>query len=58
VIQHITVNPSHRNQGIGRKMVDAIKEMYAEEYTICADKSTEDFFYKCDQSHEDPTENA
>lgn len=32
VIQHITVNPSHRNQGIGRKMVNEIKKMYAESW--------------------------
>lgn len=28
VIQHITVNPSHRGQGIGKKMVQSIQEMF------------------------------
>ncbi|HLR73975.1 MAG TPA: GNAT family N-acetyltransferase [Virgibacillus sp.] len=56
VIQHITVNPSHRNQGIGRKMVNEIKKMYADQYRLCADEQTKQFFQKCDQS-EDTTEN-
>ena len=27
-IQHISVNPSHRHQGFGNKMVEALKECY------------------------------
>src|SRR5690625_3385578 len=47
IIQHITVNPSHRNQGIGKKMVNEIKNIYKEQYTIRADEATEQFFLKC-----------
>lgn len=50
IIQHITVNPSHRNQGIGKKMVHEIKEMYSEKYILSADQSTKDFFHKCNES--------
>jgi riboflavin biosynthesis RibT protein len=28
VIQHVSVNPSHRHHGIGKEMVNALKEMY------------------------------
>ena len=27
-VQHVSVNPSHRQQGIGKKMTKALKEMY------------------------------
>lgn len=27
-VQHVSVNPSHRQQGIGKKMIKALKEMY------------------------------
>ncbi|QHE52577.1 GNAT family N-acetyltransferase [Pontibacillus sp. HMF3514] len=48
VIQHISVNPSHRNQGIGKKMVEALKSELQNEYTICANNVTEDFVEQCD----------
>ncbi len=48
VIQHITVNPSHRNQGIGKKMVEALKSDLQNKYTICANKVTEEFVEQCD----------
>ncbi len=48
VIQHITVNPSHRNQGIGKKMVEALKGELQNKYTICANNVTEEFVEQCD----------
>ena len=27
-VQHVSVNPSHRQQGIGKEMIKALKEMY------------------------------
>ncbi|SFD51391.1 riboflavin biosynthesis RibT protein [Lentibacillus persicus] len=47
VVQHISVNPSHRNSGIGKKMVDEIHHMYGEKYAVCADDSTQQFLSKC-----------
>ncbi|WP_163969904.1 GNAT family N-acetyltransferase [Oceanobacillus halotolerans] len=47
VVQHISVNPSHRNMGIGKKMVQAITDMYEEKYAVCADDAIEDFYLKC-----------
>jgi len=46
-IQHISVNPSYRNQGIGKSMVKAIKEMFPDK-TIVPNKLIESFFNKCD----------
>lgn len=46
-IQHISVNPSHRNQGIGKKMVQAIKEIYPNK-SILTNQLTEAFIQKCD----------
>ncbi|WP_112181223.1 MULTISPECIES: GNAT family N-acetyltransferase [Paraliobacillus] len=48
IIQHISVNPSHRNTGIGKKMVNGIKEQYSEKYQVCANDLTEEFLTKCD----------
>lgn len=47
VIQHVTVNPSHRNLGIGQKMIGAIKSKYEDKYTVCADTITEEFYNQC-----------
>lgn len=53
VIQHISVNPSYRNLGIGKKMVEEIKQLYGERYDICADDLTQDFFEKCQEDEKD-----
>lgn len=54
VIQHISVNPSFRNHGIGMKMVNEVKKIYEDKYAVCADEFTEQFFKKCsDQNRED-----
>ncbi|HLQ97832.1 MAG TPA: GNAT family N-acetyltransferase [Candidatus Dormibacteraeota bacterium] len=47
IIQHISVNPSHRNTGIGKKMIEAIKTQFGEKYTIQADNFTEGFYKQC-----------
>lgn len=47
-IHHICVNPSHRHQGIGKKMVRALKEMLPDK-TIIPTEQTAAFFKKCDQ---------
>ncbi|ETI70373.1 GNAT family N-acetyltransferase [Neobacillus vireti] len=46
-IQHISVNPSHRFQGVGKRMVKALKEMYADK-EIIANENTAGFIEKCD----------
>ncbi|MDR4948458.1 GNAT family N-acetyltransferase [Neobacillus cucumis] len=46
-VQHISVNPSHRCQGIGKKMVKALKEMYPDR-VILSNENTAPFIEKCD----------
>ncbi|WP_163537694.1 GNAT family N-acetyltransferase [Gracilibacillus sp. YIM 98692] len=46
-VQHITVNPSHRNMGIGKNMVNAVKDYYGPSFEVKPNKSTEMFFAKC-----------
>ncbi len=48
VIQHVSVNPSHRKQGIGTRMVEALKDELGDRYTICANEVTEEFVEQCD----------
>ncbi|MEH7356017.1 GNAT family N-acetyltransferase [Neobacillus drentensis] len=47
VIQHISVNPSHRFQGVGKKMVQALKDMYSDK-DIISNENTAAFIEKCD----------
>lgn len=47
VVQHISVNPSHRNSGIGKKMLSEIKKNYGDQYIVCADAPIEEFYDKC-----------
>lgn len=48
LIQHISVNPSHRMQGVGKRMVKALQEMYPEK-EITANEDTAAFVEKCEQ---------
>lgn len=47
IIQHISVNPSFRNAGIGSRMVEAVRNLYSDEYDVCGDEATEGFLSKC-----------
>ncbi|MGY3716403.1 GNAT family N-acetyltransferase [Sutcliffiella cohnii] len=46
-IQHISVNPSHRHQGIGKKMVHALKEACPLKQ-VKANEHTAAFIERCD----------
>jgi riboflavin biosynthesis RibT protein len=46
-IQHISVNPSHRFQGIGKSMVKALKDMYPDK-VITSNEDTASFIEKCE----------
>ncbi|MFC4324113.1 GNAT family N-acetyltransferase [Litchfieldia salsa] len=50
-IQHISVNPSHRLQGIGKKMVKALKETFPNK-AIQPNEYTAAFFDRCDTKEE------
>src|SRR5690625_618824 len=47
IIQHISVNPSHRNLGIGKQMVKAVKRLYQDKHTVGPDHMTDQFYNKC-----------
>ncbi|MEN2766135.1 GNAT family N-acetyltransferase [Ornithinibacillus xuwenensis] len=49
VLQHISVNPSHRNAGIGKKMVQEIKKLYGQKYDICAEEPIQRYYDHCTQ---------
>ena len=50
-IQHISVNPSHRHQGIGKTMIKALDELYPGK-TLTATDETQAFLNKCDINNE------
>ncbi|MDQ0269301.1 GNAT family N-acetyltransferase [Cytobacillus purgationiresistens] len=47
-VQHISVNPSHRHQGIGKAMIKALNEMYTDK-ELTANEYTEPFLLKCEE---------
>ncbi|GGA60934.1 GNAT family N-acetyltransferase [Ornithinibacillus halotolerans] len=49
IIQHISVNPSHRNVGIGKKMIKEVKNLYGKNYVILAEASIQSYFEHCNQ---------
>ncbi|WP_047980003.1 GNAT family N-acetyltransferase [Ornithinibacillus contaminans] len=51
-IQHISVNPSHRNSGVGKKMVHEIKKLYDNKYEVIAEESIEQYYKHCIQEDE------
>ncbi|MCZ0701818.1 riboflavin biosynthesis RibT protein [Natronobacillus azotifigens] len=50
IIQHISVNPSHRENGIGQEMVQAIKDIYQEKNQVCANDLTGNFLSRCEEN--------
>lgn len=50
-IQHVSVNPSHRHQGIGKTMVKALKEIYPDK-EVRSNENTKGFIEKCEESRE------
>ncbi|KIL48980.1 protein RibT [Jeotgalibacillus alimentarius] len=48
-LRHISVNPSHRNEGVGHRIVSALKEMYNEK-ELGSTSYTEGFFQKCNDN--------
>ncbi|MCR8847002.1 GNAT family N-acetyltransferase [Rossellomorea sp. SC111] len=47
-IQHISVNPSHRHEGIGKSMVKHLRDMHSE-LEVKPNAETASFFGKCDE---------
>ncbi|TFE03129.1 GNAT family N-acetyltransferase [Jeotgalibacillus salarius] len=49
ILRHISVNPSHRNEGVGHRIVAALKEMYSDKELVST-SYTEGFLQKCKDS--------
>lgn len=47
-IEHLSVNPSYRNQGIGKSMIQAIKDLYPNARVIPG-KEIETYYYKVNE---------
>ncbi|ENH97383.1 hypothetical protein J416_05193 [Gracilibacillus halophilus YIM-C55.5] len=52
-VQHISVNPSHRNMGIGKEMVNAVKDHYEPDYDVTPNQNTQRFLEKCHKESEE-----
>lgn len=50
IIQHISVNPSFRNTGIGCTMVEEISKLYSDDYDVGGDEATEEFLSICNDN--------
>lgn len=50
VVQHISVNPSNRGNGIGQKMIQTVKQQYGDKYAVCADEDTQNFYNKTENN--------
>lgn len=46
-IRHLSVNPSHRNQGIGKNMVKSLKELYPN-FEMVPHETIASFYEQCD----------
>jgi riboflavin biosynthesis RibT protein len=51
IVHHVSVNPSHRGEGIGREMVGKLSLLMPDK-TICASDITQPFIEKCTISKE------
>lgn len=49
IIQHISVNPSHRNCGVGKRMIKEIRNIYDTKYKVSAVDSIQQYFMRCIQ---------
>ncbi|TDQ41587.1 GNAT family N-acetyltransferase [Aureibacillus halotolerans] len=53
-LQHICVNPSFRNQGLGHRLVQELKALLSNKYTVLPNEDTAAFFTRCVDEEEAP----
>ncbi|MBS4209704.1 GNAT family N-acetyltransferase [Bacillus sp. FJAT-50079] len=54
-VQHISVNPSHRHEGIGKSMMRSLGQLF-EGKTICPNEYTAGFFEKCREDEQNSSD--
>lgn len=47
ILQHVSVNPSYRSQGVGREMVHALMDLLGPHVELEPSDLTNEFFNKC-----------
>jgi riboflavin biosynthesis RibT protein len=47
IVQHLSVNPSHRQQGIGKAMVQALNDMIGNKHQIKPSEEIQSFYEHC-----------
>lgn len=52
IVQHISVNPSYRHQGVGKSMLQALCDLYSDK-NILPTELTVSFFEKCNMANEE-----
>lgn len=48
-VHHISVSPSHRDQGVGKRMVSALKERLGDQYHLAPTDESSQFLSKCNE---------
>jgi riboflavin biosynthesis RibT protein len=56
ILQHVCVNPSHRDQGVGSKMLIALEDMLSKECDFNPNEHTSEFYNKCQQLRHEKVE--
>ncbi|MFC7391512.1 GNAT family N-acetyltransferase [Scopulibacillus cellulosilyticus] len=51
-LHHVSVNPSYRGQGIGKKMIISLHQFLGDEYTIVPTRQVYDFYKNCIKKNE------
>jgi riboflavin biosynthesis RibT protein len=51
IIQDLSVNPSHRNLGIGKQMINEMNRLYSKKYTISPNEKISQFYNKCEENN-------
>lgn len=52
IIQDLSVNPSHRSLGLGKKIIQGIKQIYNDKYIVYPDEQIKKFYEKCQAEEE------
>ncbi|WP_339214800.1 GNAT family N-acetyltransferase [Ornithinibacillus sp. FSL M8-0202] len=54
IIQHISVNPSHRNVGIGKKMIQEARKLYGSSHQVSSVDQIRVYYDRCMEQEKNP----
>ncbi|BBN98977.1 GNAT family N-acetyltransferase [Sporolactobacillus terrae] len=58
VIEHISVNPSYRAEGVGKQMILALRQFIGEHVHLAPSQAIKSYFNKCFQEGEEKETNS